>query len=384
VNGPLDGVRVVDVTSNVAGPFGTHILAALGAEVIKIERPDSGDDTRGWGPPFWNGVGMTFLDLNRRKRSVALDLKREADRNRLFDMTEGADVFIQNLRPGSLRRIGLGPEELVERFPRLIYCEISGFGFTGPLSENAAFDPLMQAFTGLMSITGHDDSDPARIPVSMLDKGAGMWAVIGILAGLRERETSGKGSIVRTSLLETAFGFQAVQAMGYIATGAIPKRLGSGTVGIAPYEAFPTRDSHVVIAAGNDRLFQALCAALGAPEIASHSDFTSNSMRFSVRTRLREVLSAYTSKLSTDELMARLVEHGVPGSPVNSVQDAVDSEQVRAMQLFQRVDGMPEDVRAMRLPVTFDGDLVSPATAPPELGADTDSLASQLKKKVVD
>jgi crotonobetainyl-CoA:carnitine CoA-transferase CaiB-like acyl-CoA transferase len=384
VSAPLDGVRVVDVTSNVAGPFGTHILAALGAEVIKVERPDSGDDTRGWGPPFWNGIGMTFLDLNRRKRSVALDLKAEADRDRLLAMTADADVFIQNLRPGSLDRIGLGPDELVERFPRLVYCEISGFGFTGPLSQSAAFDPLMQAFTGLMSITGHDNADPARIPVSMLDKGAGMWAAIGILAALRERDTTGKGSVVRTSLLETAFGFQAVQAMGYIATGAVPQRLGSGTVGIAPYEAFPTTDSHVVIAAGNDRLFQALCSALGAPEIATDPEFASNSMRFSARARLREVLAAYTSELSTDELMARLVEHKVPGSPVNSVRDAVESEQVRAMQLFQQVDGMPKDIRAMRLPVTFDGELSSQATAPPALGADTESIASRPKKEVVE
>jgi crotonobetainyl-CoA:carnitine CoA-transferase CaiB-like acyl-CoA transferase len=375
VSGALDGVRVVDVTSNVAGPFGTHILAALGAEVIKIERPDGGDDTRGWGPPFWDGVGMTFLDLNRRKRSVALDLSDEDDRARLLELAGGADVFIQNLRPGSLERFGFGPAALTERFPRLIYCDISGFGFTGPMAQNPAFDPLMQAFTGLMALTGHDDADPARIPVSMLDKGAGMWAAIGVLAALRDRDRTGTGSVVRTSLLETAFGFQAVQAMGYVASGQVPRRLGSGTTGIAPYEAFPTTDGYVVIAAGNDRLFQRLCVAIDRPDLGADPRYATNPLRVSSREELREQIAATTRSWDSAELMRRLTEQAVPGNPVNTVKDALESEQVQAMRLFQAVPELGPEATAMRLPVTFDGDLDAAAAPPPRLGADTESLA---------
>ncbi|WP_342000223.1 CoA transferase [Microbacterium sp. LWH7-1.2] len=371
MSGALEGVRVVDVTSNVAGPFATHILAALGAEVVKVERPHTGDDTRGWGPPFWDEVGLTFLDLNRRKESVELDLKDAADRERLLDLIASADVLVQNLRPQSLARAGFGPDEMTARFPRLVYCDISGFGFTGPLADSPAFDPLMQAYSGLMSITGHDDAAPARIPVSMLDKGAGMWAAIGVLAALRDRETTGRGQVVRTSLLETAFGFQAVQAMSYLATDVVPTRLGSGTTGIAPYEAFPTLDGHVVIAAANDRLFRGVCAALDRSDLATEPRYASNAQRFAARAELRDALTELTKVLSTADLMERLGAHSVPAHPVNTIADAVTSPQVDAMRLFQPVDGMADGVVAMRLPVTFDGELDSPATAPPTLGGTT-------------
>ena len=352
----LDGVRVVDITSNVAGPFATHILASLGAEVLKVERPGGGDDTRGWGPPFWDGVGLTFLDLNRGKQSYELDLKDSDHRGQLIDLVASADVLVQNLRPKSLSRLGFGAEDLTARFPRLIYCDISGFGFTGPLADNPAFDPLMQAYSGLMSITGHEEADPARIPVSMLDKGAGMWAAIGVLSALREREHTGRGQIVRTSLLETAFGFASVQAMGYLATGLTPGQLGSGTTGIAPYEAFPTRDGHVIIAAANDRLFQATCVALERPDLAADPRYAINPLRFAARGELRDSIAATTRQLMTAELMGRLDAQQVPAHPVNTFADALATEQVEAMRLFQPVGGMAEDVVAMRLPLTFDGE----------------------------
>ena len=365
----LDGIRVVDITANVAGPFATHILASLGAEVLKVERPGEGDDTRGWGPPFWDGVGLTFLDLNRRKQSYELDLKDPEHRAQLVDLVATADVLVQNLRPQSLARLGFGPDDLTARFPRLIYCDISGFGSTGPLADNHAFDPLMQAYSGLMSITGHDEADPARIPVSMLDKGAGMWAAIGVLSALRQREHTGRGQIVRTSLLETAFGFASVQAMGYLATGHAPGRLGSGTTGIAPYEAFPTRDGHVVIAAANDRLFQATCIALERPDLAADPRYATNPLRFAARGELRDSIAATTRHLMTAELMGRLVTQHVPAHPVNTFADALASEQVEAMRLFQPVDGMADGVVAMRLPLTFDGELGESFTAPPSLGS---------------
>lgn len=373
--GSLGRTRVIDVTANVAGPFATRILAALGADVIKVERPDGGDDTRGWGPPFRGGDGMTFVDLNRGKRSVTIDLASPGGRDQLVKLVESADVFVQNLRPGSLEKHGFGADELTSQFPRLVYCDIRGFGPTGPKAFDPAFDPLIQAYSGLMSITGEEGRPPVRIPVSIVDKGTALWAVIGILDSLRSRERTGLGGVVRTSLLETAMTWESVQIMNYLVTGETPGRLGSGTVGIGSYGAFATRDGYVLIAAGNDRLWTKACAALGAPELAADPRFATNPSRVQRREELTRELEARMQKFTTREAIEALRREGVPAGPVNSIDQAVAEDQVKAIELLVPIEHPATDeLVGTRLPVTVSNGEDTADLPPPRLGEHNDQL----------
>ena len=310
--GSLEGIRVVDVTMSVAGPFATQILGDLGADVIKVERPEVGDDTRRWGPPFWEGESCTFSALNRNKRSVVLDLKDDRDRESFVDLVSGADVFVQNLRPGSLTKLGLGHEEMRARNPRLVYCDMTGYGLEGPRASAPAYDPLMQAFGGLMSLNGEEGRAPARIPASILDQGTGMWTAIAVLDALRTRERTGEGAHVHTSLLNTALMWLPSQIMGYFAAGVVPQRLGSGTVGIYPYAAFPTSDSWVIIAAGNENLWQRLCSVIGREELTRDERFLLNPDRVAHREELFEELA---TTLRTSDGATWVQSARLPASP---------------------------------------------------------------------
>jgi crotonobetainyl-CoA:carnitine CoA-transferase CaiB-like acyl-CoA transferase len=363
---------VVDVTANVAGPFATRILGQLGADVVKVERPGTGDDTRAWGPPTWDGHGLSFLELNRQKRSVVVDLDDEAGRQQLHELVATADVFVQNLRPGVLARFGFGPDELLARHPALVYCDITGYGPEGPRRDDPAFDPMMQAFTGLMSITGEPGRPPVRIPVSLLDKGTGMWAAIGIMDALRSRDATGRGGLVQTSLLETAFTWASMHVMSYLATGEVPTPLGSGQVGIGSHGAFATADGHVMIAAANDRLWAKLSEALGAPELATDPRFATNAGRVSNRDALVEVVEGLLSTCSTREAIERIARHGVPVGPVNDIGQAVAEEQVRAVGVIEPVEH-PEipGLLGLRLPVRVSNGTEAPSLPPPGLGQHT-------------
>lgn len=370
--GSLRGVRVVDLTMSVAGPFATQILGDLGADVIKVERPPAGDDTRRWGPPFWGQDSATFQGLNRNKRSLLLDLKAEGDRATLTRLLDEADVLVQNMRPGALARFGFGYETIRARNPRLVYCEITGYGPTGPLKDRPAYDPLMQAFSGLMSLTGEEGRAPARIPASILDQGTAMWAVIGILDALRRRDETGEGSLVQTSLLETALAWLPPQFMGYFAEGVVPPRLGSGTVGIAPYGAFPASDGWFIIAAGNDNLWRRLCDAIGRDDLLGDSRFTGNPDRVAHRAELTRELSATTREKDADHWLSVLTEAGVPAAPIQTIDQVVAHEQVRALGAFIPVQHPAiEGFQVIATPIRVDGGYYPVRMPPPALGEGT-------------
>src|SRR5947207_2524440 len=267
---PLEGVRVIDVTSSLAGPYCTEILGALGADFVKVEHPEHGDEARAWGPEVWEGSSGMFYAANLNKRSLALDVKR--GREVLLRLVEDADVFLQSLRPGTASRLGFGPEQLRASNPRLVYCDIGAFGRTGPLRDRPGYDPLLQAFGGIMSVTGEPDRPGVRVGASLVDQGTGMWAALGILAAL----LAGDGRTVDVSLFETAVALLPYQVTAYLSSGDVPSRHGTAFPLIAPYEVFRTRDGELMIAAGNDRLFARLCEALGLPELPTDSRFATN------------------------------------------------------------------------------------------------------------
>ncbi|MGY4720309.1 CaiB/BaiF CoA transferase family protein [Naumannella cuiyingiana] len=381
VPGSLSGIRVLDLTGNVAGPFATQVLGDLGADVIKVERPGSGDDTRGWGPPFWGGEeGLTFASLNRNKRSITVDLKSPEGVELLRELIGTADVVVQNLRPGALDRIGLDWPTIRELNPRVVYCAMTGFGPEGPRATDPAYDPLMQAFSGLMSVTGEDGRPPVRIPVSILDKGTGMWAVIGILDALRTRDATGRGARVDVSLLDTALTWEATQLMTYLSEGKLPPRLGSGSPGVAPYGAFAATDGDVVIAAGNQRLWEALCSALDTPQWLELAEYADNAARFANRAALNELLAAEVARYSVSELLARLTAAGVPVNPINTVDLVVDDPQVAALGSIERIDH-PRlgDYALIRTPISVDGRRSPTRLLPPQLGEHDDEVRREVR-----
>ena len=379
MDGSLRGLKVIDLTASVAGPFATQILGDLGADVIKIERVAGGDDTRRWGPPFWDGESPMFLSLNRNKRSLALELKTEAGRAVLTRLVAEGDVLVQNLRPGALDRLGFTAERLREINPGLVYCEMTGYGPGGPLRDRPAYDPLMQAYGGLMSITGEAGRTPVRIPASLLDQGTAMWAVIGILDALRVREATGEGGHVQTSLLQTALMWLPSQITGYLAAGEVPGKYGSGTGPIAPYQAFPTADGHVVVAAGNDNLWRRMCAAIGRAELPADPRFTDNPSRVANRDALAATLSETFGQRPTAEWEAALTEVGVPATAIKEIDEVVADEQVAAIGMLRPADHprIP-DFRVINTPICRGGEYLGTPAAPPRLGEHTAAILAEL------
>jgi crotonobetainyl-CoA:carnitine CoA-transferase CaiB-like acyl-CoA transferase len=369
---PLAGVGVLDVTTSIAGPFCAEILSGLGADVVKVERPDTGDDARGWGPPFWNGEGVMFLSVNAGKRSLAVSLRDERGREIVHRLVERADVFLQSLRPGLAERVGLGTDQLRERNPRLVYCSIGAYGETGPLRNEPGYDALMQAAGGLISMTGEPATSGARIGSSLIDLGTGVWAALGIAAALLERERTGAGTVVDTSLYETAIAFIGYHLVGYLADGTVPTPQGTVFPMVAPYQVFPTRDGELMIAAGNDRLFAALCGALGWPELVSDPRFRTNADRVRNREELVALVTDLLRERGTREWTQLLSAAGVPAAPVADVEDVVSAEQTKALGMLQPVPhpSIP-DLRLSSLPLSFDGERVAHRLPPPAVGEHT-------------
>jgi crotonobetainyl-CoA:carnitine CoA-transferase CaiB-like acyl-CoA transferase len=364
---PLEGVRVVDVTSSLAGPYCTEILGALGADVVKVEHPERGDEARAWGPAFWEGSSVMFYAANLNKRSLALDLKRGSDV--LLRLVDSADVFLQSLRPGTAVRLGFGPDELRARNPRLTYCDIGAFGRAGPLREHPGYDPLLQAFGGIMSVTGEPDRPGVRVGASIIDQGTGMWAALGILAALY----AGGGHTVDVSLFETAVGLLPYQLTAHLASGVVPGRHGSAFPLIAPYQVFHTRDGALMIAAGNDGLFVRLCNALDVPELATDPRFATNPDRVARRDELAALIQERVGSATLGDALASLEEAGVPAAPVNDVRQVAQHEQTAALKLIQ---SMPEPTVA--LPFSIDGERVRHQKQPPRLGEHTDEILRAL------
>ncbi|MGA0596128.1 CaiB/BaiF CoA transferase family protein [Enterovirga sp. CN4-39] len=379
LDGVLKGIRVIDLTQNVAGPYCTQVLGDLGAEVIKVERPGRGDDTRDWRPPSTGDHSATFLSLNRNKRSICIDLDNAAGVEALRTLIAASDVVIHSMKPGSAEARGLGYDALKAANPKLIYCAISAFGSVGPLKNLPGYDPLMQAFTGIMSTTGHDGDDPVRVGVSLIDLGTGMWSALGILAAIIERGRSGEGALVEASLLETGTAWMTVIVAAHLATGKLPRKLGSATPMTAPYRVYRSADGHVFIAAGNNGLFRRVCEGLGAPELAADPRFASNPQRLANRDELDAALEALTRQRPTGELVASLQKSGAPCSELNDVGQLVRHEQVAAMELLAPlpVEGVP-DHKVIALPIKANGARSRNLAPPPALGADTEAVLLEI------
>jgi crotonobetainyl-CoA:carnitine CoA-transferase CaiB-like acyl-CoA transferase len=363
---PLSGITVVDVTSSLAGPSCTQLLASLGAKVVKIE-PLGGDHARAWGPPFIDGEGAMFLASNAGKRSFAVDLSDPRGLEALLRLADGSDVLVQSLRPGAASQHGFGADTVRARNPRLVYCSIGAFGASGPLRYQPGYDPLLQAAAGIMSVTGVDEMPPVRVGVSLIDFGTGVWAALGVLAALYERNTTGTGRTVDVSLYETALSLLSYQLVGYLGTGKIPGREGSAFAQIAPYQVFATRDGELMIVAGNDKLFRELCRVLGIGEITTDARFATNPDRVRHRAELIALLEPPLREWNTEELLATLIEAGIPASPVRNVGEAAEHEQTRALGMLQALGHFT----TVAQPVSMDGERVAHRTPPPPVGAHT-------------
>lgn len=353
---PLDGVCVIEIGHSLAAPYAGNILAQLGARVIKIESPGRGDAARGWGPPFTGASATMFHAVNNGKQSVQVDFD-DAEvlaRLRAFILAE-ADVVIQNLKAGALSKFRLDAETLTAEKPELIYCNLGAFGRQGPMASRPGYDPLVQAFSGMMSILGHEGDQPSRVPVSINDIGTGMWAAIGILAALtqRARQPGGKPRIVDVSLFETAVAWMAVPLTDRLGGGPAPGRSGSGSPNIAPYQVFRCADGQVMIAAGNDSLFVRLCAQLGLGELPSDPRFSTNGARVANLPALLAILEPVIASLSCDECLSRLAEQSIPCGPMQTVDQLLAHPQLAAVGMLQATPR--GDVTTVALPISFDG-----------------------------
>jgi crotonobetainyl-CoA:carnitine CoA-transferase CaiB-like acyl-CoA transferase len=364
---PLAGITVVELCHSVAGPYGGMVLAGLGAEVIKVENPDRGDHARGWGPPYWHGKSTTFQSLNRDKLGVTVDLSDPGQLGRFKQLVlDRADVFIQNLRPGSIDQYGLGGEQLLREKPSLVYCNLGAFGRCGPLHEMPGYDPLMQAFGGLMSVTGEQGRAPVRVGPAVVDMGSGMWSVIGILAALLRRGVTGRGAVVDTSLFETAVAWMTIITAGYLASGEVRRPMGSGIAEIVPHQAFPTRDGYIMVAAGNDSLFRKLSAAIDRAAWADDLRFASNDGRVRHRVELIGAMEQIFAKQPSAEWARRLDSAGVPNAPIQSVDEVVAHPQTKALGIVQEAPDV--DMQLVGLPLSFDGKRPAFRRVAPDLG----------------
>ena len=371
---PLEGLRVLDLTQYVAGPYCTQVLADLGATVLKVERPGSGDVYRQQGPVFKEGESASFLTLNRGKRSIELDLGSEIDRARLHELLAEADVLVENLRPGALARHGLDYASLAERHPRLVYCSISAYGQAGPLAPAGGYDTTIQALSGLMAMTGHPGQPPAKIPVAALDFGSALYGVIAIQAALAQRERSGHGQWVTTSLLECALGWLSMHAVTYLLGGGEPGPAGSRSPFFAPYEAYRTANGYLVlVGTGGRDAWGSLCRALRLERLVSDPRFADNAGRVANAEALKEELESVLATRPSSEWVRLLETAGVACAPVQRLHEVLDSEQVRALEMLQSLDHpVAGEVPTVRLPLRLSDALTTAQAPPPLLGADNE------------
>jgi crotonobetainyl-CoA:carnitine CoA-transferase CaiB-like acyl-CoA transferase len=374
---PLAGVRVLELARILAGPWAGQLLADLGAEVIKVERPGTGDDTRSWGPPFVTGAdgenlsAAYFHATNRGKRSVAVDFETEAGRATIRALAKDSDVLIENFKVGGLRKHGLDYASLAPANPRLVYCSITGFGQDGPYAARAGYDFMIQGMSGLMDVTGAPDGEPQKVGVAVADIFTGVYAVVGILAALRRRDQTGTGGHVDMALLDAATAILANQAMNYLVSGTAPRRLGNAHPNIVPYQVFPVADGHVIVAVGNDGQYARLCTVIGAPELALDPAYRTNGDRVRHRDVLAAAIAARTAPFPRATLLAALEAAGVPAGPINTVADVFADPQViaRGLQLTL-TDAAGTKIPSVASPIVIDGVRMAADRPSPRLGED--------------
>ncbi|NYI75857.1 CoA transferase [Nocardioides panzhihuensis] len=370
------GIRVIDLSENIAGPLACMTLADMGADVIKVERPGNGEATRSL-PPFWDGESTVFLAYNRNKRSATLDLATDQGRDALLRLVETADVVVQSFRPGVLARLGLGTDAMTAQRKDLILCSISAFG-EGPVGHTKpGYDALVQAFTGIMDLTGEPDGDPVRAAPSVLDISTGMWAAMSIMAALARRGSVTGPQLLEASLVDSGFFLLSHQLMGYLATGETPGRLGSAAPSASPYQLFHTSDRPVMIATSTDRMFERLCAALGLEDLAADPRFRAMQGRIDGRQELTSALEARLSEHDAQHWLDLLGDAGIPASPVQGIGEALDSAIGQERRLVQPADaGRVGDLQLIHLPM--DNDRQAPRHQPPVAGEHTNAILAEL------
>ncbi|OGQ69817.1 MAG: formyl-CoA transferase [Deltaproteobacteria bacterium RIFCSPLOWO2_12_55_13] len=394
-DGPLAGVKVLDLTRVLAGPYCTMFLGDLGAEVVKIEQPEVGDDTRAWGPPFVGGESAYFLCINRNKKSVTLDLKSNQAVGLLRRLAEGADVLVENFRPGTMERLGLGERELRAVNPRLIYASLSGFGADGPMKDWPGYDLIIQAWGGLMSVTGMPDGEPTKVGVAIVDIVAGLMLGKAILAALFARERTGVGQKLETSLLEAEVACLINAGSNYLVGGVVPGRWGNAHPNIVPYQSFKSRDGYLVIGVASEGIWRRLCQAIGMPGLADDPRFARNPQRVEHRGELIDILTEIFLQRDTAAWVTLLIDAGVPCAPVQTIDQVFLAPQVIAREMVVEVPHPTAGtIRMAGLPVKFSGTPASIRLAPPLLGQHTaevlrswlrldDSAIDDLKSKGV-
>lgn len=378
MRGPLDGLKVLDLTRILAGPFCTMILGDMGADVVKVENPDGGDDTRRWGPPFLEGESAYFLSVNRSKRSLTLNLKVPRGKALLADLLARADVLIENFRPGAVERLGFGYEATAAQNPRLIYCSISGFGQTGPDALRPGYDLIVQGESGVMSLTGFPDGPPCKVGLSIADIIAGMYAVQGIAFALYARERTGRGQRIDVALLDGMISFLTYQAGIYFATGKSPSRMGNLHPTIMPYETFEASDGHLNVAVGNTGLFQQFCRVLGRPDLAADPRFDTDAGRVEHRGALRPALEGFLKTRPVAEWLKTFSAAGIPCGSIKDVAEVFASPQVLAREMVRTlVHPKVGSLRVTGNPLKMSETPGAVEQPPPLLGEHTDQVLAE-------
>jgi formyl-CoA transferase len=376
---PLDGVRVVDLTRVLAGPYCTMMLADMGADVIKVEIPGRGDDSRAWGPPWAGTESAYYLSANRNKRSITLNFRTEGGRRVLLDLVRRADVFVENFIPGSLDRLGLGYEDLKKVNPGLVYCSVSGYGYDGPYATRPGYDFIAQAEGGIMSVTGEPEGPPMKVGVAIADITTGMFAAAAILAALRHRDRTGQGQRVEVSLLESVVGWLANVAMNYLVSGELPRRYGNAHPNVVPYQAFATSDGWVAIGVGNDAQFRRFCDVIGRPELADDPRFRTNSDRVINRDVLIPILEEIFKTRTTDEWIEALTAAELPCGPINTLDRVFRHPQVLHRRMVEEIDHPTAGrIKLVGIPYKFSATPLAIRRHPPTLGEHTEEVLREL------
>jgi crotonobetainyl-CoA:carnitine CoA-transferase CaiB-like acyl-CoA transferase len=385
--GPLDGLRVLELARILAGPWAGQILADLGADVIKVERKGPGDDTRGWGPPFVEAKGgghlgsAYFHSTNRGKRSIELDFESKDGQRIVTKLAARSDILIENFKVGGLAKFGLDYASLSKVNPRLVYCSVTGFGQDGPYASRAGYDLMAQGMGGIMDITGTADGEPTRAGVPVADIFTGVYSVIGVLAGIIQRERTGRGCLVDTSLLDSQVGVLANQALNYLVSGKVPERIGNAHPNIVPYQVFPVADGHVIVAVGNDGQFAKFCGVIGAPALAKDPAYLTNPDRLGHRAELVAKLSGLTRNMSQADLLAGLEAVGVPSGPINRLDQVFSDAQVihRGMKLSLASDEAKAGaIPGVRTPIMLDTVPMASERTAPKLGEHTAEILREI------
>lgn len=379
MSSPLQGITVLDLTRNLAGPYATMVLGDLGARIIKVERVGVGDDTRRWTPPLWGTRSSVFLANNRNKESVEIDVDSPEGARLVLELAARADVVVESNRTGSMDKRGLGFNDIRAINPRIVYCSISGFGSRGPYRDRPGYDTIVQAASGVMSINGEPGGMPSRVGPSIIDQGTGMWAALGVLAALRRRDLDGEAQLVETSLMEAGVAWMGYFASNYLASGVVASPQGSRHSQMAPYEGFRTKDGVLFLAALNDGLFRRLCAALGLDDLADDPRYQTNADRVAHRDELRDAIEHVLLKREAGEWEEIMIDRGVPCSLVRTVDQVVTDPQVEALGMIR--DWEHEEIDGFRLvdhPVSYNGTRSFHQAAPPDLGEHSGRILSEL------